>query len=61
MIRTNKPNFGMYENVKNIVGKQFRDTTFKLFEDELHVLNAKDYGIPQNREGLSYFYPERFR
>lgn len=59
VIRANKPNFGMYENVKNIAGKQFRDTTFKLFEDELHeygyntywkVLNAKDYGIPQNRE-----------
>lgn len=59
VIRSNKPNFGMYENVKNIVGKQFRDTTFKLFEEELHeygyntywkVLNAKDYGIPQNRE-----------
>lgn len=59
VIRANKPNFGIYENVKNIVGKQFRDTTFKLFEDELHeygyntywkVLNAKDYGIPQNRE-----------
>lgn len=59
VVRANKPNFGMYENVKNIVGKQFRDTTFKLFEEELHeygyntywkVLNAKDYGIPQNRE-----------
>lgn len=59
VIRANKPNLGMYENVKNIIGKQFRDTTFKLFEDELHeygyntywkVLNAKDYGIPQNRE-----------
>ena len=59
VIRVNKPNFGMYENVKNIVGKQFRDTTFKLFEEELHeygyntywkVLNAKDYGVPQNRE-----------
>lgn len=59
VIRANKPNFGMYENVKNIVGKQFRDATFKLFEDELHeygyntywkVLNAKDYGVPQNRE-----------
>lgn len=59
VIRANKPNFGMYENVKNIVGKQFRDTTFKLFEEELHeygyntywkVLNAKDYGVPQNRE-----------
>ena len=59
VIRANKPNFGIYENVKNIVGKQFRDTTFKLFEDELHeygyntywkVLNAKNYDIPQNRE-----------
>lgn len=58
VIRTNKPNFGMYENVKNIVGKQFKDT-FKMFTDELDeygynvywkVLNAKDYGVPQNRE-----------
>ena len=59
VIRANKPNFGMYENVKNIVGKQFKGTTFKLFTDELKeygynvywkVLNAKDYGVPQNRE-----------
>lgn len=59
VIRANKPNFGIYENVKNIVGKQFKETTFKLFTDELEeygynvywkVLNAKDYGIPQNRE-----------
>lgn len=58
VIRANKPNFGMYENVKNIVGKQFKNT-FKMFTDELDeygynvywkVLNAKDYGIPQNRE-----------
>ena len=58
VIRANKPNFGMYENVKNIVGKQFKDT-FKMFTDELDeygynvywkVLNAKNYGIPQNRE-----------
>lgn len=58
VIRTNKPNFGIYENVKNIVGKQFKDT-FKMFIDELgeygysvywKVLNAKDYGVPQNRE-----------
>lgn len=34
VIRANKPNFGMYENVKNIVGKQFKDT-FKMFTDEL--------------------------
>lgn len=59
VVRANKPNFGIYENVKNIVGKQFKDTTFKLFTDELEeygynvywkVLNAKNYGIPQNRE-----------
>lgn len=59
VVRANKPNFGLYENVKNIVGKQFKDTTFKLFVNELEkygynvywrVLNAKDYGIPQNRE-----------
>lgn len=59
VVRSNRPNFGIYENVKNIVGKQFKDTTFKLFTDELgeygynvywKVLNAKNYGIPQNRE-----------
>ena len=59
VIRANKPKFGMYENVKNIVGKQFKETTFKLFTDELEeygynvywkVLNSKNYGIPQNRE-----------
>lgn len=59
VVRANKPNFGIYENVKNIVGKQFKDTTFKLLTDELeeygynvywNVLNAKNYGIPQNRE-----------
>lgn len=59
VIRGNKPNFGIYENVKNIISQKFRDTTFKRFEEELQeygyntywkVLNSKDYGIPQNRE-----------
>ena len=59
MVRGVRPAWGIYENVKNIVGKQFRNTTFKLFEEELHeygyntywqVLNAKHYGVPQNRE-----------
>lgn len=59
MIRGAKPVWGIYENVKNIVSKKFRDTTFRLFEEELQeygyntywsVLNAKNYGIPQNRE-----------
>lgn len=80
VIRANKPKWGIYENVKNIVGKQFKET-FQMFLDELHeygyntyyrVLNAKDYGIPQNRErvyliiiqkeldnGLFHF-PEKF-
>lgn len=58
VIRANKPKWGIYENVKNIVGKQFRNT-FNMFIDELHeygyntyfkVLNSKDFGIPQNRE-----------
>ena len=60
VIRANKPKWGIYENVKNLVGKQFRDT-FQMFLDELHeygyntyykVLNAKDFGIPQNRERI---------
>lgn len=60
IIRANKPNWGIYENVKNIVGKKFK-AAFDLFTKELEeygyncyfkVLNAKDYGIPQNRERL---------
>lgn len=58
IIRANKPKWAIYENVKNITGKKFKDT-FQMFLDELseygynahwQVLNAKDYGIPQNRE-----------
>lgn len=58
IIKANKPVWGMYENVKNIVGERFKET-FEMFINELHeygyntyysVLNAKDYGIPQNRE-----------
>lgn len=52
------PKYLMLENVKNLVGKKFRpqfDEWIKWL-DELgfntyyQVLNAKDYGIPQNRE-----------
>lgn len=58
VIRANKPKWGIYENVKNIVGVKFKET-FQMFLDELHeygyntyykILNAKDFGIPQNRE-----------
>lgn len=57
-LREKKPRFAIYENVKNIVGARFKDT-FDLFVKELEdygynvywqVLNAKHYGIPQNRE-----------
>jgi len=59
IIRGKNPNFGIYENVKNIVGKKFKETTFKLFENELNeygyntywkVLNSSNYNVPQNRE-----------
>lgn len=57
-LREKKPRFAIYENVKNITGSKFK-YTFDLFLKELEsygyhvywkVLNAKDYGIPQNRE-----------
>lgn len=57
-LREKKPRFAIYENVKNITGSRFR-STFDLFVKELEdygynvywkVLNAKNYGIPQNRE-----------
>ena len=57
-LREKKPRFAIYENVKNIVGSRFK-STFDLFVKELEdygynvywqVLNAKNYGIPQNRE-----------
>lgn len=58
MIREKKPNFAVYENVKNLVGKEFK-LLFDAFLEELHeygynthyqVLNSKHFGIPQNRE-----------
>lgn len=57
-LREKKPCVAIFENVKAITNKRFRPT-FDLFIRELEsygynvywkVLNAKDYGIPQNRE-----------
>ena len=57
-LREKRPRLAIYENVKNIVGSRFRET-FDLFVKELEdygynvyweVLNAKHFGIPQNRE-----------
>lgn len=53
-----KPKFAIAENVKALVGKKFTEE-FKTVLESLEevgynnywqVLNAKDYGIPQNRE-----------
>ena len=58
VIRAKKPKYLLMENVKNLVSKKFKQG----FEEWLRtleemgytnywqVLNAKDYGIPQNRE-----------
>lgn len=57
-IRHTNPKFAIFENVKNLTGKRFKaefETVLNTL-DELgyntywKVLNAKDYGIPQNRE-----------
>ena len=53
-----KPKVAIAENVKNFTGKKFAtpfETVLKSLEDAGYnnywkVLNAKDYGIPQNRE-----------
>jgi DNA (cytosine-5)-methyltransferase 1 len=53
-----KPKYLLMENVKNLVGKKFRpqfDEWLKYLENlgytnYWQVLNAKDYGVPQNRE-----------
>lgn len=53
-----KPKVAIAENVKNLTGKKFAtqfETVLKSLEDAGYhnywkVLNAKDYGIPQNRE-----------
>lgn len=53
-----KPKYLLLENVKNLVGKKFKpqfDEWLKYLEglgyiNYWKILNAKDYGIPQNRE-----------
>ena len=78
VIETKKPKYLILENVKNLVGKKFKPQ----FEEWLthleslgytnywQVLNAKDYGVPQNRERVfvisilgqhePYVFPEKF-
>lgn len=80
IIEAKKPSYAICENVKNLVGKKFKPDFDKLLFmlDELgynsywQVLNAKDYGIPQNRERVfvisirkdidngTFEFPEKF-
>lgn len=58
VIEAKRPKYLLLENVKNLVGKKFKADFDKWLEylEELgysnywKVLNAKDYGVPQNRE-----------
>lgn len=58
VIEGTKPKFAIAENVKNLTGKKFKEefsAVLESLEDADYnnywkVLNAKDYGIPQNRE-----------
>ena len=58
IIEETQPKIAIAENVKNLVGKKFKEQ-FEIVLNSLEeagynnywqVLNAKDYGIPQNRE-----------
>lgn len=58
IIRFKRPKYLLLENVKNLVGKKHKehfDEWLKVLEgfgykNTWKVLNAKDYGVPQNRE-----------
>lgn len=58
ILRETKPKYSIIENVKNLTGKKFKAEFEQMLQDigELgyknywKVLNAKNYGIPQNRE-----------
>lgn len=58
IIKATQPKFAIAENVKNLTSKKFKEQ-FEIVLNSLEeagynnywqVLNAKDYGIPQNRE-----------
>ena len=60
MLAVKKPKYVMLENVKGLLSKTMRKYFFQYIRDLdsfgytsfYKVLNAKDYGIPQNRERI---------
>ena len=80
IIKTKKPKYAIAENVKNLVSKKFKadfDNMLNIldcygYNSYWKVLNAKDYGIPQNRERVfvisirkdiddgTFKFPEKF-
>lgn len=58
IIRAVRPKYLLMENVKNLVGEQHKHNFIKWlnvleslgYQNFWKVLNAKDYGVPQNRE-----------
>ena len=74
-----KPKYVLWENVKNVIGKKHRHNFDKYlvslqqlgYNNYWQIMNAKDYGIPQNRERVfvlsirrdidnGYEFPEPF-
>lgn len=58
IIETKRPKYLMMENVKNLVGKNHKENFLKFldyleslgYKNSWAILNARDYGVPQNRE-----------
>lgn len=76
-IEIKRPKYILFENVKNFIGENNRADALRLFSMLegygytvfFKVINAKDYGVPQNRERIfilaidgdaSYEFPEGF-
>lgn len=74
IIRAVKPKYLLMENVKNLIGEKHKHNFIKWlkvlesmgYKNWWKVLNAKDYGVPQNRErvfvvsildGTEYLFP----